>query len=914
MGPGPLRGRSEQMRRALEVLRRVARSGQGAVVVVSGEAGIGKTALLDAISEQAARMGFAVGVGRAEESSRIAPMAALLTAVRSGRSPLLSEATFNDLAPLYDRELWLIDRLAAALEERAARSAILVVVDDVHWADELTVFALRVLPARMAGSPVVWVLATRTTTRGITDVAQRDMPVETVVLGPLSDGAIEQIALDQLGDDPTHQIRALLSGAAGSPFLAVELLAGLVAERKSPAADSDSGLPSQLIIGVRNVLAPLPAEAVNLVRVGSVLGRCFTADDAAALLDGSAERLVLPNLELLERAGVLDDDGQTLTFRHDLLRQAVYEDVPPTVRKAMHRAAARHLNRAGRTPIDAAAHLLLSAEPGDAEAVAVLRRAAAQVAAITPSMAVELIRAAFALLTPADPRWMEVGQETVAILAQARQARAAVLVADELLGRNPGTEASVQIEGLLTTPLWTMGLLHELRERTEKSLTQHDLSDRARAQLMAQRALACSRDEDLATGRESGQAALAEAVRLDDPTAQVTALWALGEIERNDGHNEAALEHFQRLRHLTGAPYSADEILTLQLLDRYDTSADQIAQAERDVSEQGASAPRSVLAFAHMWQDYSLGRLDDAEADALTVLRLGEELNDYAFLTEARLVLSRIAQLRGDPKATKKQLELAETIPRADDGTSAVMLLFMRAWLAESEGDLAGALEPARQVVHETLSLRHRCRWEASWMVEAARIAHRSADHALARDVAAMARTLAQRNPQVLTAIGTSQHIDGILADDPDTLGRAVEALRGGPRPLLLADALSDHGQALLRDGQRDQAVAALDQAGGILLSLGARGEIRRLQGLLRSIGARRRWITSPTRPIEGWGALTDAERRVAHLIAEGHTNKSAAAELYLSANTVATHLRAVFNKLSVTSRVQLVKVVPPDA
>ena len=403
-------------------------------------------------------------------------------------------------------------------------------------------------------------------------------------------------------------------------------------------------------------------------------------------------------------------------------------------------------------------------------------------------------------------------------------------------------------------------------------------------------------------------------MRLGDPTAQATALWALGEIERNDGYNEAALEYFQRLRLLTGASYSADEILTLQLLDRYDTSADQIAQAERDLDERGTSAPRSVLTFAHMWQDYSLGRLEDAEADARTVLRLGEELNDYAFLTEARLVLSRVAQLRGDPKATKEHLELAEAIPRADDGTSAVMLLFMRAWLAESEGDLTGALEPARQVVHETLSLRHRCRWEASWMVEAARIAQRNADGALARDVAAMARTLAQRNPRVLTATGTSQHIEGIFAEDPDTLSRAVEALRGGPQPLLLADALTDHGQALLRHGQRDQAIAALDQAGGILIGVGARGEIRRLQAILRSAGVRRRWITSQARPVEGWAALTDAERRVAYLIAQGHTNKSAAAELHLSANTVATHLRAVFNKLSVTSRVQLARAGPPDA
>jgi DNA-binding CsgD family transcriptional regulator len=167
-----------------------------------------------------------------------------------------------------------------------------------------------------------------------------------------------------------------------------------------------------------------------------------------------------------------------------------------------------------------------------------------------------------------------------------------------------------------------------------------------------------------------------------------------------------------------------------------------------------------------------------------------------------------------------------------------------------------------------------------------------------------------EQNPDVPTARGTVAHLRGPTGHDADSLGRAVETLRGGPRPIALANALADYGEALPSAGDREIGIRAVDEA-AILRSLGARGHVRRLQTVLRAAtGVRRLWIAAPPRPEDGWEALTDAERRVAYLIADGHTNKSAAAELFLSPNTVATHLRAVFTKLNVSSRLQLAKAV----
>src|SRR6185436_16430114 len=187
-----LRGRSDEMSRALSGLDRAARTGQGALVVMSGEPGIGKSAVLREVVEQASRSGFVVGSGKAEQGDQIAPGAPLLVALRSGRQPLLPGEAFASLAPLYDKPLWLVDRISSLLEEMALSTPVLIAVDDVQWSDRLTRFALRVLPSRLAGSPVVWVLTSRWAPTG---------PVQEVIAGTDDVTAVTRITLGPLGPD-----------------------------------------------------------------------------------------------------------------------------------------------------------------------------------------------------------------------------------------------------------------------------------------------------------------------------------------------------------------------------------------------------------------------------------------------------------------------------------------------------------------------------------------------------------------------------------------------------------------------------------------------------------------------------------------------------------------------------------------
>jgi len=197
--------------------------------------------------------------------------------------------------------------------------------------------------------------------------------------------------------------------------------------------------------------------------------------------------------------------------------------------------------------------------------------------------------------------------------------------------------------------------------------------------------------------------------------------------------------------------------------------------------------------------------------------------------------------------------------------------------------------------------------WSPPWMRTLARIGLDGGDREFAHKAAHIADLVAQRNPGVPTLDGTALHIHGLLTDDPGLLADAVRVLRESPRRPLVADALRDLGSTLLVHDRSDEGVHALVEAAEIYQRAGAVSGSRAVSKLLRSHGIRGIRINSPEpRPATGWAALTPTELRVVDLISAGHSNRSAAAELGVSSNTVNTHLRAVFRKLDVKSRVQL--------
>jgi DNA-binding CsgD family transcriptional regulator len=457
-----------------------------------------------------------------------------------------------------------------------------------------------------------------------------------------------------------------------------------------------------------------------------------------------------------------------------------------------------------------------------------------------------------------------------------------------------------------------------MRARLRAALELNGVTERTRAELSALEALALSGEGDWNEAARNGERALEAARRLQVRSAQADALRALGEAARNDGRHDTALAHFRDWRRVDEFASPADELLSLQLLDHYDASGAMLAHVRAENDSRCDASKAIETAFAQMWHDYGLGMLDETEADAETLLQLCDDLREHAYALEARIMLSRVAALRGDFNAARGHLATAEADPTAGDDSRAFMVALMAAWLAHSEGAAATALERVRQVVRRAHDVRHRWFWQPAWLVTATRVAVLGHDLDLARDVASHARSLAERNPNVATIAGIAAHAQGLVDGDLRHLAHAGDVLRSSPRALVRADAAYDFGRLALAAGRREAGLSALDRAWELFDRHAAYGEVRNVQRLMQSAGVRRRRLVSATlRPREGWAALTVTEERVARLIAEGHTNRSAAQQLVLSPNTVATHLRSIFGKLAVNSRSQLTRVVmsrpPPE-
>ncbi|MDP9842483.1 DNA-binding CsgD family transcriptional regulator/tetratricopeptide (TPR) repeat protein [Streptosporangium lutulentum] len=909
-----LRGRQEELGRLKGLVDSVSRIGGGTLALVQGEPGIGKSSILDAVIAYGRERGFLISRGTVDELDQIAPLSSLTACLLHGEQPLLTADAFSRLSCRHDQRMWLMERLAGIIEAKALNVPILIALDDVQWADPFSRFALRVLPARLRTSPVLWLLAGRMEHGGpageIAAAVANDIPVELVRLGPLSGTAIDELACDVLGRAADVHVRKLLDGAAGNPFLAVEMLAGLAAGVPSPVSGEpgEQVTPTRLILGVRGRLSSLPASTLLFLRVGAVLGSRFVFADACALL-GQSPVALLGDLEAAIRGGLLDDDGEHLHFRHDLLRQAVYADISPSARKALHREAAVHLATVGRGAVDAAPHLFIGALPGDRQAVDLLRRAAADVLAVMPALAADFVTRALDLVPEAGPLRFEVGEQAIVYLTRAGRNREAVQVGDRLLAQRPAAEVAGRLQAALGGPLWSMRLTDELEHRAEAALEAGGTAPRVTARLAALHALALSRGEDLDAARAAGETALERASTIDDREARVTALLALGEIELNAGRCRASLGHFTTLRLLDPA-FTVEEIVARQHLDDYGTSDRMLAEARRDSERDGGPLRPAMLLWAQANHHLGLGRLDDAEADFLTLERLEEDLREPVHQVNSRVTRCWIAHLRGDGKAAHECLASARAAlaARPDPGNRAAVR-FIEAITADLEGDTAEAVH----LIERARADGPTTRWRLlrTWIAPAVRLAVRGGDHALAAELAAQSAAYAERNPDVATAAGIAAQAAGLAHADLDQLERAVTLLRCGPRPLIHADAIADLGSALLARGRRDEAVTALRAAGGTFTRLRAYGQAARVQDHLDSAGARGRPRSArPARPARGWRALTPTEEKVARIIAAGHTNRSAAAELFISPHTVNTHVTSIFRKLSVTSRVQLARAV----
>jgi DNA-binding CsgD family transcriptional regulator/tetratricopeptide (TPR) repeat protein len=870
------------------------------VVLVSGSAGIGKSALLEEVCRQAERLRVRPVVASCDPMLQVTPGAPIVAALRAGREPLVTDDQYERIVASLGEPLLLVERIASALDSAAAAGPLLIAIDDVQWADGVSRFVIRALLSRLLGQPVVWLLASREFDTGLLGSIQAR--VDHISLAPLTTTDLAAIAQDRLGQVPDRRIRRFLEASAGNPLLATEVLDNLA--RAAARGERDT-VPGEFGAAIAKKLADLPAAARELVAVVAVAGQKMALREAVLLLTGPGGSVGGGALAAAADSGLISVEDESLAPRHDLVREAVCAALPDEAVRTLHRRFAEYHLSAGRAPL-AASHARAAATPGDIASALVLITAAEHLATVSPDDAGDLAALAFRTVRTEQPEWLEVGRRCLSVFCRTQRAGEAITVADVILAHVDDGDLVGAVESEAARALWLAGRLGELLARIEPVLASESLDPAVSARLTAARALANTR---LLPGEKAaGEAAraLESARATGDRDAVALALFASGEAARNEGRHRDALRSFRELRRVAGPQQLAEEVTTLQFLDRYEHAQLLLDEVRSD----SRSATRSVLPALHcaqLWQDFNLGHSDDAESGARTLLELGTELGNGVYALDALIVQIALELLRGQTQSAAARLAFADQLTDTDDDVRRPGLGVMHGWLAASQGDLGKALDVLGPVAAGAVGPTSYWPMWPCWMGLFFEIGAAGKEAGFSDLVVRVAELAASRNPGVASFEGVALSVRGGNTGDLAMLGESVRILQRSPRPILRASGAERYGRALLAAGQREAGVEQLDKAWDDYHRMDARVYRVGVQRVLREAGVRRaKWSAAGPRPSTGWGSLTDAERRVARLIADGRSNRSAAGELGVSVNTVGTHLRVAFSKLGVQSRVQL--------
>src|ERR1700730_7963517 len=357
--------------------------GRGRVLVIEGPPGIGKSRLLTEVLALAEKGGVRTLFGEAFEYQQTVPFFSLFMATLRADPPVGDVEALRRLGGSEDLRYWVVHDLADAIHAAAAQTPLVIVLEDIHWADNGTLLALRSLAVR-PDVAVLWVVTARTGGGGAAvqetlSVLQRTNAT-FLRLAAITPDAVADMVQDAVRARADASLLSLAAKAHGNPFLVSELVGGLGEEGRlnfsgGHAVATGDGLPRRLGVGMQQRLDLLSDGAAEVVRVAAVLPDRFSAGLLAAMLDRQPATL-MSALEEAVRADLLVEDGERLRFRHDLLREATRQSLPQSLRRAMERQSASVMLGMGAAPAEGDTQRARSAEPGDSEAISALRQAA----------------------------------------------------------------------------------------------------------------------------------------------------------------------------------------------------------------------------------------------------------------------------------------------------------------------------------------------------------------------------------------------------------------------------------------------------------------------------------------------------------------------------------------------------------
>ena len=915
--------------------------GRGGVLWFGGVPGIGKSALVDVLVGRAGELGIAVLRGVGDELAQVLPLRLMADCLGvSGRSEDPARAQIAALLRGEGGSTQAIDPVLAAAERMleladrlCSRGPLVLVCDDIQWADEPSARLWRRLARSTVQAPLLLVGASRPVAAdsvvGGLPALVGELGGTVVELGPLSESAAIELAGRTVGGEVGPLLRAELARAGGNALYLGELVEALVGDglvRRSGAVaeyvGEAGGTPDSVMTAITHRLGFLSDRARRTAQVAALIGADFdvavlgpAAGVPAGELADTVRELVDAGVVQAERpqAGPVPERpaGAHYVFRHSLIQEALAEQIPGAVRDLMN----GHL-----------AWLFAQSGSGVAVVAARLLELPGELGAWVPQWLSELDPLAFFIVPEISARLLErvVGSsagsgaartKVVARLVRilyhlARDARVIELVSarDEQIGLTDD-ELFMQLCALRSAG--RSGRCDEAAAIAARLLALPGLPPAWRSKAESWSGLVQYSMGNLETARTWAAQALADARSSGDSLSIGYALHATAlmvPVEEGMRHVESALE-------ILGEDGESADLRSVMTYNRLAF----LAQKGR-FDEFEAELPRALILFERAGSP-RYRYLQSAAAEMCFITGRWDEV--LAYLTEMDLdtvdsqvfayvhgLSALIALHRADRAGAEPYLAAVDAALLPQAAQRGLRISYMYAALAlraEVDGDLAGAFERAATWLTLPAGLSWAQRNDEA--PDVVRLALANGDRESAR-LATETMEAEVENDPMPNRVAPTRLCRGMLDDDVEGLLSTAELFRRMPWPLMAGMALEEAAVRLAAAGSADRARAALTDAVECYAGLGAQWDVRRADARLRVLGVRRGSHSAHRSERSGWGALTSAELRIAGMVGAGRSNSDIAAELLLSRHTVQAHVSNILSKLDLRSRSEIAREV----
>lgn len=908
---GQLIGRERELAR-LHELTRLVTEGRGGLGWVRGEPGIGKSALVGAVAEQARRTGCAVYRATGDELAQAFPLRVLADAFGvSARAEDPAKAAINRLLRGEDtgaadpvlaageRLLELVDRLCTA-------GPVVLVLEDLQFADEPSLLLWNRLARAVDQIPLL-LLATdrpapyRATVARLHDLT-RERHGELVDLGPLGADDTDRLAERVLGTRPGPRLRRELGRAGGNPLYVRELVDALVRDGLVEDGEfhgADGAVPDSLAVAIGGRLR---FPSADVLRVAALLGNDFDVDELVIATGRSVAELTVAVEEAIA-AGAIRETGSRLAFRHEVIRQVLVGQASAATVESLHGHLARELAAAGRGIDVVARHLLAAPRSADRWVAEWLAEVPESMLYAVPQVAAELL--VRVTHSPTDQLWPVLAARAAQVLFWLGRPEAGRLAA-EVAAHTDDPALAATMTMLRLRAAGRTGHAEEALALAAAPVGQ-DVPLYLRARLAAWSAINFATFGEVDRAAATAARALDEATRSGDRLSLGCALHASTLVV----DAPTAVSRIDRaLASLGDDPESTDlrllltnnRLTYLAVLGRWREaeaalpSALVLAEKAGTFRAAGLLATAAEVGYMHGDWDDALVHLDGIDAEFRSNRA---NLNPPA-------VGALIALHRGDREAAAAWLAAAGT-DFAELTRLPTNWRLAAAWSldAEAAGEPGQALDRLSGLLAQSHIPGQRTRQEL--MPHLVRLALSVGDRALADTAVALCQADADADPQA-DRIAAARCCQALRDGDADGLLAAAHRYAEHGWPLQRALALEEAAVVLAQENEPGRARTAFTDALNVYNGLGATWDLRRVEARLRPFGIRRGPRSLRRRPATGWAALTPAEARVAKLVARGMSNPDVADELFLSRRTVQTHVSNILAKLRLRSRIEIMR------